>query len=199
MTPPYPTNERTLMNTFRTLAAGLGAALAVAGAALATAPAAQATATDDTCMLFPPALHSTTEVATYRGGALDLLNNSEVNGQRLVTWTPNGSPAQTWAVWNYCDGTSVISHGGDGKVLDVDRRTNVPQIWDAPHGWQGLNDQYGSGTYDNQKWRLIDGGNGWRMAKNVATGQCLKSPGVGYYNAMEPCDANDAGQWWKLG
>ncbi|MER5709614.1 RICIN domain-containing protein [Streptomyces sp. NPDC042898] len=192
------TSTTTTMTTVRSFAAGLGVAVAVAGAALATAPAAGAATTDD-CGMFPPGLHATTEVATYRGGALDLPSNNEANGQRVGTWTPNGSAAQTWAVWTYCDGTSAISHGDAGKVLDVDRASGVPQLWDTPGGWTGLNDPYGNWTPANQKWRLTDGGNGWRMAKNVATGQCLKSNGVGYLNSTAPCDPNDAGQWWKLG
>ncbi|RSS55444.1 RICIN domain-containing protein [Streptomyces sp. WAC01280] len=189
----------TTMTTVRSFAAGLGVAVAVAGAALATAPASSAAEAADDCGMFPAPPHGSTQVDTYRGGALDLPSNKEVNGQRVGTWTPNGSEAQTWYVWSYCDGTSAISHGGAGKVLDVDLATHVPQVWDTPVGWDGLSDAWGRGIPANQRWDLIDGGNGWRMAKNMATGQCLKSNGVGYLNSMAPCDGNDAGQWWKLG
>ncbi|MEU8762543.1 ricin-type beta-trefoil lectin domain protein [Streptomyces sp. NPDC048659] len=174
----------------------LAAALAVAGAALATAPAAHAAQSTD-CGQLPPPTSTRVEVATYRGGALDLPYNNEADGQRVGTYTPNGSPAQTWTVWRYCDGTSAISHGYD-KVLEAGGTGDlaIPQLGSATR--DGLNSPWG-GVAPAQKWRLTDGGNGWRMARNAVTGQCLKSNGVGYLNSMAACDQNDAGQWWQLG
>ncbi|MFJ3901004.1 RICIN domain-containing protein [Streptomyces sp. NPDC090025] len=184
------------MTTLRTLAAAFGAAVTVAGAALATAPAAQA-AQSAGCGELPPPITTHVEVTTYRGGALDLPNNNESVGQRVGTWTPNGSPAQTWTVWSYCDGTSAISHGYD-KVLEAGGTNDlaIPQLGSASR--DGLNSPWG-GVNPAQKWRLLDGGNGWRMAQNTVTGKCLKSNGVGYLNSMATCDGNDAGQWWQLG
>lgn len=184
------------MTSLRTLAAGIGAAMTVAGAALATAPASVAATTTE-CGQLPPPTSTRTEVATYRGGALDLPYDNEAVGQRVGTYTPNGSPAQTWTVWRYCDGTSAISHGNE-RVLEAGGTNDlaVPQLGSATV--DGLNSPWG-GVAPAQKWRLIDGGNGWRMAQNAVTGKCMKSNGVNYLNSMAACDQNDAGQWWRLG
>ncbi|MER7669418.1 RICIN domain-containing protein [Kitasatospora sp. NPDC096128] len=179
----------------RRLLAGLGAAAALAATVLVAAPAAQA-ATPGPCDL-GPSVNATVSVFNGSAGALDLPSNDETNGKRVGTYTANQSPAQTWTFWDYCDGTTAISHGGSGKVLDLDSHgSGAVQLWDTPGGLDGLNQQNGPWMGANQKWRLTDEDRGWYLIRNVATGQCLKGNGIAQYTSVTSCDGNDPAQRW---
>ncbi|WP_030060130.1 MULTISPECIES: RICIN domain-containing protein [Streptomyces] len=179
----------------RTFLATLGAVAAVAGAAVVGTPAAQA-AQAGACDL-GPALHTPGKVYNGAAGVLDLPNNDETNGRRIGVYAANDqSTAQTWSFWAYCDGTTAISHGGDGKLVDLDTRSGAVQLWDTPGGWDGLNRPAGDWMPANQKWRLTDEDRGWYLIRNAATGQCLTSAGVAQYTSMTGCNPADPAQRW---
>ncbi|MFG2911242.1 RICIN domain-containing protein [Kitasatospora sp. NPDC048286] len=184
----------------RRLLASLGAVAAVAGAVVAGAPAAQAATRADACDQAPaPALTTRWDVHNGSGGgALDLLNGNEVNGQPIGLWTANQSPAQTWSFWGYCDGTTAISHGLS-KVAGLDTGSGSVRLQDTPGGLDGLNRPRGDWMPANQKWRLTDEDRGWYLIRNVATGQCLKAPGTYQAVSMASCDTADPNQRWLLG
>ncbi|MEV7927326.1 RICIN domain-containing protein [Kitasatospora sp. NPDC088779] len=178
----------------RRFLAGLGAVAAVAGAAVVTAPAAHAAG----CELAP---NLQTVTAVYNGatGVLDLPANTETNGQRIGVYQGNQSPAQTWSFWGYCDGTTAISHGSAGKVVDLDTGSGAVQLWDTPGGWDGLNRPAGDWLPANQKWIRTSEDRGWYLIQNAATGQCLKSNGVAQLTSVTSCNGSDPAQRWKIG
>ncbi|MBO1415960.1 RICIN domain-containing protein [Streptomyces sp. FH025] len=178
----------------RRILASLGAAAALATTVLVAAPAAQA-ATAGACDL-SPTLSTTLSVYNGSTGALDLPSDNEANGQRVGVYTANQSPAQTWSFWGYCDGTYAISHGGAGKVLDLDSRSGAVQLWDTPGGWDGLNRPAGDWMPANQKWLMTDEDRGWYLIRNAATGQCLKGNGIAQYTSVTSCNGNDPAQRW---
>ncbi|WP_328954670.1 RICIN domain-containing protein [Kitasatospora purpeofusca] len=183
----------TLTRTRRFLAV-LGAVAAVAGAAVVTAPTVHAAG----CEL-APTLHTPEKVYNGAGGVLDLPSDNEANGQWIGVYTPNNqSTAQTWSFWGYCDGTTAISHGGEGKVADLDTRSGTVRLWDTPDGWEGLNHPAGAGIPANQKWLLADEDRGWYLIRDMATWQCLTSKGVAQPTTVTSCDPADAAQRWML-
>ncbi|WP_316526731.1 RICIN domain-containing protein [Kitasatospora brasiliensis] len=188
----------TLTRTRRFLAS-LGAVAAVAGAVVAGAPAAQA-AQAGSCDL-SPSLRSFDKVYNGSAGVLDLPGNNEVNGQRVQTYSANNqSTAQSWLIWGYCDGTTAISHGSSGKVVDLDSwGSGAVQIWDTPGGWDGLNRPAGDWMKANQKWWLTDLDRGWVLARSAATGQCLSASGLGQALKVVNCNTADPAQRWYLG
>ncbi|MFF7995699.1 RICIN domain-containing protein [Kitasatospora xanthocidica] len=97
-------------------------------------------------------------------------------------------------IWGYCDGTSAISHGSAGKVVDLDTGSGAVQLWDTPGGWDGLNRPSDYGMPLNQKWRLTDEDRGWYLIRSAVNGQCLKSNGTAQYTSMTSCDRNDPAQ-----
>ncbi|MFJ8627835.1 RICIN domain-containing protein [Kitasatospora sp. NPDC093550] len=181
----------------RRFLASLGAVTAVAGAVVAGAPAAQAAQAGD-CDL-GAALHSPAKVYNGAAGVLDLPGDNESNGTRIGVYSANDwSDAQSWLVWNYCDGTTAISHGSTGKVIDLDTGSGAVRLWDTPGGWDGLNRPVQYGMPANQKWRLTDEDRGWYLVRNAVTGQCLKGNGVSQYTSMTSCDGNDPAQRWMI-
>ncbi|MFJ9444741.1 RICIN domain-containing protein [Kitasatospora sp. NPDC101235] len=189
----------TITRTRRFLAS-LGAVTAVAGAVVAGAPVAQAAqaAPAGVCD-FSPSVKGMTAVNNGSGaGALDLYHNAEVNGQPIVVWEANQSPAQTWTFWKYCDGTTAISHG-QSKVIDLDTGSGTVRLWDTPGGLDGLNQPNGDWMPANQKWRLTDEDHGWYLIRSAATGQCLTSNGGGQATGVAPCDPAAPAQRWLLG
>ncbi|MFF2618247.1 RICIN domain-containing protein [Kitasatospora sp. NPDC058046] len=181
----------------RRLLASLGAVTAVAGAVVAGAPAAQA-AQAGACDL-SPSVGAFAAVNNGSGaGALDLFHNVEANGQPIIVWPANQSPAQTWSFWKYCDGTTAIAHG-QGKVIDLDTGSGAVHLWDTPGGLDGLNRPAGDWMPANQKWRLTDEDHGWYLVRNAATGQCLTSIGGGQATGVASCDPAAPAQRWLLG
>ncbi|MFD4661620.1 RICIN domain-containing protein [Kitasatospora sp. NPDC058444] len=195
----------TITRTRRFLAS-LGAVTAVAGAVVAGAPVAQAAPAAQTTQTtqagacdFSPSVKGMTAVNNGSGvGALDLYHGVEVNGQPIIVWTANQSPAQTWTFWTYCDGTTAISHG-QGKVIDLDTGSGAVRLWDTPGGLDGLNQPNGDWMPANQKWLLTDNDRGWYLIHSAAVGQCLTSNGAGRTIGMTACDTADPAQRWLLG
>ncbi|MFI2610783.1 RICIN domain-containing protein [Kitasatospora sp. NPDC018619] len=190
------------MNTTRTrgILATLGAVATVAGAVVAGAPAAQAAqaAQAGACDMTPAAGALTAVHNGSGAGALDLFHDVEANGQPIVVWEANQSPAQTWWFWRYCDGTTAFSHG-QGKVIDLDTGSGAVRLWDTPDGLDGLNRPAGDRMPANQKWRLTDEDRGWYLVRSAATGQCLTSNGGGQATGVAPCDPAAPAQRWLLG
>ncbi|MFJ6385217.1 RICIN domain-containing protein [Kitasatospora sp. NPDC092039] len=185
---------RTITRT-RGFLASLGAVAAVAGAVVAGSPAAQA-AQAPAC---GPSVQGLAAVDNGSGaGALDLYHGAEVNGQPIIVWPANQSPAQAWTFWRYCDGTTAISHG-DGKVIDLDTGSGTVRLWDTPGGMDGLNQPNGDRMPAGQKWRLTDEDRGWYLIRSAATGQCLTSDGGGRATKVASCDTGDPAQRWLLG
>ncbi|MFE6056897.1 RICIN domain-containing protein [Kitasatospora sp. NPDC056446] len=183
----------------RRVLASLGAVAAVAGAVVAGAPAAQAAQAGSCDQAPAPALHTPQKVYNGAAGVLDLPNANEANGQWIGVYTPNDwSTAQTWSFWGYCDGTTAISHGGQGKVVEVGAGSGSVRLWDTPGGWDGLNQPAGNRMPANQKWRLTDEDRGWYLIRNAATGQCLVSNGIGLGTTMTGCDTNAPAQRWMV-
>ncbi|GAA3012925.1 RICIN domain-containing protein [Kitasatospora sp. NPDC006786] len=181
----------------RRLLASVGTVAAVAGAVVAGAPAAQA-AQAGACDL-SPSVGGMTAVNNGSGaGALDLYHNVEANGQPIIIYPANQSPAQTWSFWKYCDGTTAISHG-QGKVIDLDTGSGAVRLWDTPGGLDGLNRPTGDWMPANQKWLLTDNDRGWYMIISAATGQCLTANGGGQATGVTSCNTGDPAQRWLLG
>ncbi|MFJ9460268.1 RICIN domain-containing protein [Kitasatospora sp. NPDC101447] len=183
----------------RRVLASLGAVAAVAGAVVAGAPAAQAASSAQAGCELSPSLHSPAKIYNGAAGVLDLPQNNEANGQRIGVYSSNDwSSAQSWFVWGYCDGTTAISHGSGGKVVDLDTGSGSVRLWDTPGGWDGLNQPAGDWMPADQKWRLTDEDRGWYLVRNAATGQCLRGNGVGQFTSMANCNGSDPAQRWML-
>ena len=155
----------------------------------------------------PPQQIKTTNVLNYAAnGSMDLNNDNFVNGQKIGIWETNHSPAQTWTVWEYADGSLVIKSDGkpdsDGvKVLQVEPNNDPDQnnvdISDDFNGIPGLQAHL---TADFQQWTLtsIPGNGTYGVLKNKHTNTCLSSTGMHGFFTMAPCNTGDQNQWFWL-
>ncbi|MBS2551591.1 hypothetical protein KGQ19_32460 [Catenulispora sp. NL8] len=155
----------------------------------------------------PPAQIKTTNILNYSANASVDLNEDKFNdGQQVDIWPTNHSPAQTWTVWEYPDGSLVIQsndkpESAGTKVVQVEPNNDAAQndvdISDDFNGVPGLQ---GHLTADFQQWTLtsIPGNATYGVLKNKHTNTCLASKGSAQWLTMAPCNTGDQSQWFWL-
>ncbi|RLU96770.1 hypothetical protein CTZ27_17365 [Streptomyces griseocarneus] len=177
------------MSLVRRAAVAAVAAAALAGVATGTAQADGLGSTAGSS--------SSVSNLAYQNGSLDVQNDGQGNGTRVGTFGTNFEPAQSVRWFGFEGNTFAILPGSSGKVLDLDTSNGTVQIWDAGPG-ADLGAANGGGLPSNQRWRKYYSNNGWSVLQNVATGQCLKSNGVGAYLSVAACNPSDYSQVWHF-
>ncbi|MEZ0111529.1 hypothetical protein ABH920_005547 [Catenulispora sp. EB89] len=152
----------------------------------------------------PPTQQKTTNILNYAANASVDLNEDKFNdGQQVDLWPTNHSLAQTWTVWTYSDGTTVIQSNdkpatAGTKVLQVDpsNATDV-DISDDFNAVPGLQAHL---TAPFQLWTVtaIPGNTNYGVLKNKQTGTCLAGKGNQQWLSMAPCNTSDQSQWFWL-
>ena len=155
----------------------------------------------------PPRQQKTTNILNYAANASVDLNMDKFNdGQQVDIWPTNHTPAQTWTVWTYSDGTLVIQsddkpESAGTKVLQVDqdKSTNGTDV-DISDDWNGVAGLQAHLTVDFQLWTLtpIPGNTTYGVLKNKQSGTCLASKGTQQWLTMAPCNTGDQNQWFWL-
>lgn len=161
----------------------------------------------------PPTQQKTTNILNYAANAsVDLNEDKFNNGQLVDIWPTNHTPAQSWTVWTYPDGTLIIQSddkpAANGiKVLQEDPRANpdgtTVSLWDTWNGTTGLQ-QLTPPTGDQhwiwQQWTLtsIPNNAAYGVLKNKFTKTCLTSKGPRQWLSMAACNTADQNQWFDL-
>lgn len=170
-------------------------------------PAAASSAAAPPPKPVPPKQQKTTNILNYAANAsVDLNEDKFTNGQQVDIWPTNHTPAQTWTVWTYSDGTLVIQsddkpESAGTKVLQVDqdKSTNGTDV-DISDDWNGVAGLQAHLTVDFQLWTLtpIPGNAAYGVLKNKQSGTCLASKGAQQWLTMAPCNTGDQNQWFNL-
>lgn len=114
------------------------------------------------------------------------------------TWTDNKYGFnQRWIIHRYPDDNTIALESRSALGMVLDKNLDTPDgvtIWAAPP------ENIKQGTLpDNQKWRLEDRGEGYQALVNVASGQCLGTPGANNPVKMMGCDESNAVfKEWKI-
>ncbi|MEV7940581.1 protein kinase [Kitasatospora sp. NPDC088264] len=132
-----------------------------------------------------PQLPSQAQIASV-GGALDNSYSGDQNGNRVGTFSVNGTSAQVWRLEKVFEGKYFLRNASSNytKVLDLDTGDGRVQIWTSPP------------FTDNQLWSFTQVRGGYQIV-NGATKGCLTSDGAGYYVRVAAC-SNAENQVWEL-
>ncbi|MFI6685327.1 RICIN domain-containing protein [Streptomyces sp. NPDC050485] len=133
---------------------------------------------------------------------LDVLGGSKENGAKVTTYQWSNEQYgrnQWWTLYRYPDDTVAFVPGNaPGSVLEKNGNDRDTAIRSVNGGDQYLKE---GRLPANQKWRLVDKGNGYVNILSVETNQCLSDPAalneaVLVYDCSQ---ANAPWQEWKIG
>jgi TolB-like protein len=111
----------------------------------------------------------TWRIVARNGMHIHVQGNKIDNNAAIIIWPAAGGANSQWSFERQSDGTFFITNVHSNKVMDVS--------WNSKdNGAQII--QYGkkSSSNDNQRWRIVDVGNGFVKFINVLSGSCLTIP-----------------------
>lgn len=153
----------------------------------------------------------TIKTVTIRGHAnqmpyLDVVQGQPFDGTTITTygWSNESyGRNQWWKIHHFADGTIALESAlVPGRVLDLDLATRKGRLWIANPGTsaQGTPSLTNSDIPVQQRWRIIDAGNGWSKIVSVFDGQCLYDRVTLYEPVMTTaCVDGNVWQEWTIG